>query len=92
MDLVVETEKNMKEKIEDMEKKLQDKEKELESRIIPTTTQSIEQSIVQSMSQVIIKGLELTRLRNQNKNLENLEVQREHERKTWEDKSQAWEA
>ena len=92
MDLVVETEKNMKEKFEDMEKKLQDKEKELESRIIPTTAQSIEQSIVQLMSQVIIKGLELTRLRNQNKNLENLEVQREQERKTLEKKSQEWEA
>ena len=42
MDLVVETKNNMKEKFEDMENKLKDKEKELESRIIPTTAQSIE--------------------------------------------------
>ena len=74
----------MKEKFEEMEKKLQNKEKELESRIIPTTVQYSDRSIVDAMSHVSIKYLELTRLRNQNKNLENLAVQREQERKTWE--------
>ena len=60
MALVVESEKNMKEKFEEMEKKLHDKEKELESRIIPTTAQSSDQSIVQAMSQVSIKYLDLS--------------------------------
>ena len=36
--------------------------------------------------------LYLTGLKNQNKNLENLALQREQERKTWEAKSQAWKA
>ena len=35
-------------------------EKELESRIIPTTAQSSDQSIVQAMSQVSIKYLDLS--------------------------------
>ena len=60
MSLVLESEKNMKEKFEEREKKLRDMEKELESRIIPTTTQSSDQSIVQAMSQVSIKYLELS--------------------------------
>ena len=50
MALVIESEKNMKEKFEEMEKTLHDTEKEFESRIIPTTAQSSEKSIVQAMS------------------------------------------
>ena len=40
------------------------------------------------MSQVSMKYLQLSRLKNQNKNLGNLTLQREKERKTWEAKSQ----
>ena len=40
------------------------------------------------MSQMSIKYLELTGLKNQIKNLENLALQREQERKTWEAKFQ----
>ena len=44
------------------------------------------------MSQVSLKYLQLTSLKNQNKNIENLALQREQERKIWEAKSQSWEA
>ena len=44
------------------------------------------------MSQVSIKDLELTGLKNQNKNLENLSLQKEQERRAWEANSNAWEA
>ena len=44
------------------------------------------------MSKVNLKDLELTRLKEQNKTLENLTLQRENENKIWEAKSQAWEA
>ena len=96
MALVVESENTMKEKFDEIERKLhekekqlQDKEKELECRIIPSSTESSEKTIVQDMSQVSLKYLQLTGSKNQNKNLENLKFQREQERKTWEAKSQA---
>ena len=38
------------------------------------------------MSQVILRDLEITGLKNQNKNLENLALKREEEGKTWENK------
>ena len=44
------------------------------------------------MSQVNHKYLQLNGFKNQNENLENLALQREQERKTWEAKIQAWEA
>ena len=44
--------------------------------------QSSEEAIVQAMSQVSIKDLELTVLKNQKKTLENLSLQREKERRT----------
>ena len=40
------------------------------------------------MSQVSLEEVQLTGLKNQNKNLENLALQREQERKTWEAKCQ----
>ena len=71
MALVVESEKTMKEKIDEMErnlqekeKELQDKEKKLELRIIPPTAESSEQTIIQAMSQVSLKYLKLTKLKN----------------------------
>ena len=42
MDLVVESEKSMKEKFEEMKRKLYEKEKELELRIIPLMARSSE--------------------------------------------------
>ena len=72
----VESEKTMKEKFEEMERKLQEKEKELELRIIPCVDESNEKSIVQDMSQVNLKDLELTGVKNENKILENLAVHR----------------
>ena len=79
MSLVVESEKTLKAKSDELEKKLQkkekelqEKEKELESRIIPPSTESGEQTILQAMSQVSLKELELVGLKNQNKNMESL--------------------
>ena len=79
MILVVESEKSLKVKFDELEKKLQekekelqDKEKELECRIIPPSTESKEQTIVQAMSQVRLKELESSGLKNHNKNLESL--------------------
>ena len=42
MALVVESEKSMKEKLEEMERKMQEKENELELRIIPHVARSSE--------------------------------------------------
>ena len=57
MSLIVESEKTLKAKSDELEKKLQgkekelqEKEKELECRIIPPSTESGEQTIVQAMS------------------------------------------
>ena len=55
MSLVLESENTLKAKFDELEKKLQEKEKELESRIIPPSTKSGEQTIVQAMSQVSLK-------------------------------------
>ena len=95
MSLVVESEKNLKSKYDELEnkmqekeKELQEKEKELESRIIPSFTESGEQTIVQARSQVSLKELELVGLKNQNKNMEILALKREKERKAWEAKCQ----
>ena len=55
MSLVVESAKTLKAKSDELEKKLQEKEKELESRIIPSSTNSGEQTIVQAMPQVSLK-------------------------------------
>ena len=84
MTLIVESEKTLKAKFDELEKKLQEKEKELqekekelESRIIPPSTKSGEKTIIQAMSQVSRKELELVGLKNQNKNMESLALKRE---------------
>ena len=50
----------MEKKLQEREKELQDKEKELELRIVPPTAESSEKNIVQAMSQVILKDIQLT--------------------------------
>ena len=70
-----------KAKSNELEKKLQEKEKELEKGVIPPITEPGELSIVQSLAQVSLKELELTRLKQKNKNLEVLAMERECERK-----------
>ena len=52
------------------------------------STESSEQSIIQDMSHVILKELELVGLKNQNKNMEILDLKREPERKVQEAKCQ----
>ena len=67
MALVVESEKAMKEKFAEMERKLQEKETDIELRIIPPVVGPSEHGIVQDMSQVSLKDLEITGLKNWNK-------------------------
>ena len=84
MSLVVESKKTLKPKSDELEKKLkekekelQEKEKEIESRIIPHSTESGEQTIFQATSQVSLKELDLVGLKNQNKNMESMALKRE---------------
>ena len=77
MSLLVGSENILKRKYDELEKKLQEKEKELESRIIPPSTESSKQSLVQAMSRVSFKELEIVGLRNLNKNLESIALKRE---------------
>ena len=53
---------------------------------VANIAQSSEHAIVQAMSQVSLKDLELSGLTNQKTTLENLSLQREKERRTWEAK------
>ena len=90
MALVVESEKAMKEKLEQMERKLQEKEKELELRIIPHVARSSEQGIVEAMSQVSLKELEITSLKNQNKNWKK-QMERENQKgRYWKKNVRNW--
>ena len=73
-----------------MERNLQEKVKELELRIIPHVAGSSEQGIVETMSQVSLKELEITGLKNQNKNLEDIAGKGEIERKKLEDNVRNW--
>ena len=73
-----------------MGRNLQEKVKELELRIIPHVVGSSEQGIIQAMSQVSLKELEITGLKNQNKNLEDIAGKGEIERKKLEDNVRNW--
>ena len=55
-------------------------------RIIPPLARFSEQGITQALSQVSLKELEITGLKKQNKNLEDIVGKRELERKKLEDK------
>ena len=60
----MESENPLKEKHDEMERKLQEREKELEDKIMTPIAQSGEHAIVQAMTKVSLKNVELTRLRN----------------------------
>ena len=69
MTLIVESNRDLKSKSEELERKLQEKESELQEKGkeikkggIPPITEPSEFSIIQSLAQVIIKELEVTRL------------------------------
>ena len=64
MSLLVESENTLKRKSVELENKPQEKGKELESRMISPSTESGEQSLIQAMSQVSFKELEIDGLRN----------------------------
>ena len=69
-----------------MENKLKEKNEEQQVQVISPSLQSGVDSISWAMSQISIKYLETTVLKNQNKNLEDIAEKREKERKTLEDK------
>ena len=69
--LLTENVKVLKQKYEELEKEMEEKGKEPKVKIIAPTAQTNEESIVQSMSQVSLRYLEMVGLKNQNKNLEN---------------------
>ena len=69
MSLLVESENTLKRKYDELENKLQEKEKELESRMFSPSVELDEQPLVQAMSQVSFKELEIVGLRNQNKKI-----------------------
>lgn len=55
-----------------MEKELNEKAKEPEVKIVPPPTQASANYVIQAISQVSLRDLEIVGLKNQNKNLENL--------------------
>ena len=55
-------------------------------QIVPPPQQINEESIVQEMSQVSLRDLEIVGMKNQNKNLENAAMKKEDERKDMENK------
>ena len=62
------------------------KAKKLKRKSFPLSLNLVNWAIVQALAQVSIKELELTRLKDPNKNLEGLAMDRERERKSWEAK------
>ena len=91
MTLIVESENALKAKSHELEKNLWEierelKKKELKKGVILHIIEPHEFSIVQSISQVSMKELELIGLKKYNKNLKELSLEREHERKNWEAK------
>ena len=64
--------KRLKKKQAELEKELQEKNKEYEVHIISPSMQSGVDSLSQAMSHVSNKDREITGLKNQNKNLEDI--------------------
>ena len=75
-------EKKWKEIHDEIERKLQGGEREVEEKMVAPVAQIGEQTIVEAMSQVILKDVELRGLRHQNKVLEDMVVQTEQDRKS----------
>ena len=69
-----------------LENKLKEKNEQKKVQVISPSIQYGADSLSQAMSWVSLKYLEITGLKNQNKNLEDIDEKREKERKTLEDK------
>ena len=67
----------LKEKQYVLEKEIEDKRKEDEVQVIQPNAQISTESIMQDMSQISLKYLEIVGLKNQNKNLENVASKKE---------------
>ena len=79
--LWAEKEKDFETKHEELWKELKEKDKEQQVPFISSSIQSGTNSLSQAMSQVSLKALEVTGLKKQNKNLEDIAEKKEHERK-----------
>ena len=82
----VEKEEDFETKQVELEKGLKEKNKEQQVQVISPFVQSGADCLSQDMPQVSLKDLEITGLKNQNKNLEDIDEKREKERNTLEDK------
>ena len=70
-------EKSFETKQEELEKELKEKNKEKQVKVISPFVQSGTDSLSQAMSQVSLKYLEIIGLKNQNKNLEDIDEKKE---------------
>ena len=77
-------EKDFETKQAELEKGLKEKNKDQQVQVIWPSVQSSAYSLSLAMSQVSLRYLEITGLKNQNKILEDIVEKREHERKKFE--------
>ena len=86
--LLIENEKVLSQKQTELEKKIEEKGREPEVQIISSVVhaKTNEEAIVQAMSQVILRDLEIIGLKNQNKILEDAALKKEEDTKDIENK------
>ena len=77
--ILIENKKVLKQKHDELEKKIEEKGKEPEVQIISPVVpaQTNEEAIVQGMSQVRLRDLEIIGLKNKNKILEDVDLKKE---------------
>ena len=84
--LLMENEKDLKTKLAAREKQLQEKCEEVKNQSIVPSVETDEASLAKAMSQVNLKDVELTDLKQQNQNLEKTISKKEQEKKEIEEK------
>ena len=75
--LLIENEKDLRTKLETREKELQEKCEEVKNQITVPSVETDATSLSKAMSQVNLKDVELTGLKQHNKNLEEIILKRE---------------
>ena len=86
--LLVESEKDIKAKLVAKEKELHEKCEEVKNKYIVPFVDVDATSLSREMSQVKLKGVELTGLKQQNQNLEEISLKKEEEKKKLEERCQ----
>ena len=82
----MENEKDLKTKLVEKEKELQKKCEEIKNQSTVPSIETDAASLSKAMSEVNLKYVELTRLKQQNKNLEEIALKKEQEKKEIEEK------